>query len=138
MANDYYRGPPRPHPTGYTYPTQQTETQIGKINVPLLLVMIGGVALVGATYTATIQFAEIKSAIERLGYKLVTELGGQSARIGRLEADMQNRTADRYTRTEHELWCSRTEQANAALGWKCGNLEGRIQFAPRLQGWENK
>lgn len=135
MADYGFRGPPRPHPTGYVYPEN---VSVNKVNVPLLLVLIGAVALVGATYTATIQFAEIKSAIERLGDKLVNELTGQAAHISRLESEMNARTADRFTRSEHELWCSRTEQANAAIGWKCANLEGRLQFAPRLHGWENK
>lgn len=106
--------------------------------MPLLMVLIGAVALVGATYTATTQFNEIKTAIERLGDKLTSELGTQANRIGRLEAEMQARTVDRYTKTEHELWCSRTEQANAANGWRCATLDGRLQFAPRTQGWDLK
>jgi len=147
MADSSYRGAPRPHPTGYMRPEMHEaifvnnaprDTSVNRISVPLLMVLIGAVALVGATYTATTQFNDIKVAIERLGDRLTAELGTQATRIGRLEAEMQARTQDRYTKTEHELWCSRTEQANITTGWKCADLEGRIRFAPRVNGWDAK
>lgn len=148
MADTSYRGAPRPHPTGYMRPeamheaiivnNTQRDLPVNRISVPLLMVLIGAVALVGATYTATTQFSEIKIAIERLSDKLSSELGNQSGRIGRLEAEMQARTQDRFTKTEHELWCSRTEQANVNTGWKCAQLDGRVQFAPRVNGWEQR
>lgn len=141
-----YQGAPRAHPTGYmrpevheaiflNSPQQRSETPVNSISVPLLMVLIGAVALVGATYTATSHLNEIKVAIQRLGDKLAVDIGNHSDRIGRIETELQNRTADRYTRSEHDLWCSRTEQANIASGWKCASLSGRIEFAPRVNGW---
>lgn len=144
MADYGYRGPPRPHPTGYVYPAEvpQRSTSVSSLNVPFLLVIAGAIALVsitgGITYSATIQFTEIRTAIERLTDKFIARSDSQDARIDRVERAMSEKTLDRYTRTEHELWCSRTEQANAAIGWKCANLEGRLNFAPRLHGWDNK
>lgn len=136
MADYGYRGPPKPHPTGYMYPPDGArDMSVQRLNVPLLLVMAGAFALIsitgGITYTATIQFTEIRTAIERLTDKLTTELSGQSERIGRIEKDMSERTADRYTRSDHDVWCRLTEQMNQ--NWKCADLgqRSRLNFWPQ-------
>jgi len=141
MAETGFRGPPTPHPTGYMYPVPQSrETSISKLSVPFLLVFGGALALVsatgGITYSATMAFTQLKSSIDTLSEKVTQKLDSQDERIGRLERDVSDRTADRYTRTDHDLWCSRTEQLNAKLGWRCSDAapanRARLRFMPPI------
>lgn len=128
---------------------QGSSTSVKNLSVPFLLVIVGAVTLVGVTVTITnqfntvtssnaLQFQEIKTAIDSLKTFLTAQIGSQSDRIGRMEMELERRTSDRYTRSEHNQWCRTTEAINANNGWKCADLEKRLEFAPRVTGWEAK
>ena len=128
---DAYRPGPRPHPTGYSYPQDRhleavfvnaarEDTSITRMTVPLLLVGSLVVFVSVGTYLVTANFAEIKHALTDIASKM---------------EDLKN---DRYTRTQHDLWCSRTEQLNSGLGWRCADVDDqrRMQPAAQVNGWE--
>ena len=128
---DAYRPGPRPHPTGYSYPQDRhleavfvnaarEDTSITRMTVPLLLVGSLVVFVSVGTYLVTANFAEIKHALTDIASKM---------------EDLKN---DRYTRTQHDLWCSRTEQLNSSIGWRCADVDDqrRMQPAAQVNGWE--
>lgn len=133
-----YQRPPYPPPHHDTYVVQQAgsrgrrETSVNAITVPLLLVCSFAVFLVGATYLATSQFADIKYEIVKLSDKVQAMTGELSARIGRLEQDQSGN----HTKRDHEIWCAKAERANQASGWSCGDTPAAR--APVVQGWQTR
>lgn len=89
------------------------------------------------TYLVTSNFSEIKHALTDIATKMEDLKGDFVDRISRVERDAEARTRDRYTRTQHDLWCARTEQVNAGIGWKCADVDEptRYKFAPQVNGW---
>ena len=144
-----YRPAPRPHPTGYHYPQSshpeavflnapREETSITKMTVPLLLVGSLVVFVSVGTYLVTANFSEIKHALTDISEKMEDLKGDIADRINRVEREADQRTKDRYTRTQHDLWCSRTEQLNSSIGWRCADIDDqrRMQPAAQVNGWE--
>lgn len=118
------------------------EQSIKNTNIPLLMAVVAAMFLMGAAAAATRQLTGMEYAILDLGRKFDAAVQSVSHRIDRLEGQTQ----DRWTRTDHEFWCSRTEQINTANGWKCAESPGqkRVQNAtpqglsvPRLDGWRS-
>lgn len=146
---DAYRPGPRPHPTGYHYPqghhpeavflnAPREDTSITKMTVPLLLVGSLVVFVSVGTYLVTANFSEIKHALTDIAEKMEDLKGDIADRISRVEREADQRTKDRYTRTQHDLWCSRTEQLNSSIGWRCADVDDqrRMQPAAQVNGWE--
>lgn len=144
-----YRPAPRPHPTGYHYPQSshpeavflnapREETSITKMTVPLLLVGSLVVFVSVGTYLVTANFSEIKHSLTDIAEKMEDLKGDIADRINRVEREADQRTKDRYTRTQHDLWCSRTEQLNSSIGWRCADIDDqrRMQPAAQVNGWE--
>lgn len=102
-----------------TPPPPVKETSVNKITVPLIMTLSGAVFLMGITYAATSQFSDIKHAIEKLSGRIETLTGELASRIGRLEQTDADRQRERWSKTDHDLWCARTEQVNS--GWRCAD-----------------
>lgn len=148
---DTYRPGPRPHPTGYHYPRGEhhpeavfvnapsapSDQSITKMTVPLLLVGSLVVFVSVGTYLVTSNFSEIKHSLVDIASKMEDLKNNLADRIDRVEREADVRSRDRYTRTQHDLWCSRTEQLNAGIGWKCADVDenSRYKFAPQINGW---
>jgi len=78
----------------------------------------------------------VKLQIESLAKDVTQRMDFQSTRVDRIERELDSRTQDRYTYTDHTQWCQTAELVNTASGWKCPDVKrSRIEFAPRLQGW---
>jgi len=119
------------------------------VGIPLLVVVSGGFALAAFVWTVNTQIAEwrletkdqineVKQEVSAVRAVLEASITQTNTRLTRIEVEMEKRTADRYTRTEHERWCRTTELVNQNNGWKCPNLDHseRLEYAPRLQGWD--
>ena len=139
---EYDRRPPPPNYRG------GTDVSLKSVSVPILLVVVGGVALVGITYAAATQFSAIQYSIDtmraELGNKIENVAGGLADRITRVEQDADQRARDVWTRTDHELWCSRTEQAYIKTGWRCVDTPRPFRddhnrtVAPVVKGWRTQ
>ena len=119
MANreDWGRTPP-----AYGYAPQPKRT-INAENITLPMLMVVSVLIttgIGAWWAGA-QFTEVKNTMERLADKMSVLAVPINERISRIEADLTSRTQSRWTKADHELFCARTEQINAHIGWKCGN-----------------
>lgn len=114
------------------------ETSVKQVTIPIVLAIAGAVVLVGATYAATNQFNDIKASIRDLSHKIDSLTGNLEQRINRLEEDTKDRTRDRWTRSDHDLWCARTERVNAKLGWRCADLSGGLPRPNPLRTWKSE
>lgn len=114
------------------------DTSLNRVSVPFLLVLVGGVALVGLTWGAASQFGDVKATLQRLEERIINATDTISRRVDRLEYDLESKTRDRYTQTDHTTWCNITEAVNVNNGWKCGRAPEKQrppEYAPRLKGW---
>ena len=151
MSYDEYRGPPRPHPTHYRYPQDHRQfnehehypevivqtnngTPVTKINMPILFVIPLVLFVATSVSLVVSNFSEIKSSLASLSNKIERLAGDLGGRIDRVELEARQRSQDRYTKTQHDLFCARTEQVNSSIGWKCGDVEEsslKYRFSPR-------
>lgn len=119
----------------------QPPMTINKINMPVIMAVVIGVFLMGITYAATNEFSDLKHAIDRLTDRLEQGVDAMGRRIDRIEKDLGERTADRWSKTDHEIWCARTEQLNSDINFKCAEGTGEkrrnkpINFT---KGWQPK
>lgn len=117
--------PPQPPLYGYPHPEAvfvnqaPRDTSVTRMTIPIVMAATVAVALVAGTYGATVQFTEIRNAIQSLSEKMDRMSMDLSGRIERVERDG-------WTKTDHQLWCSRAERVNA--GWRCS--EGALPFRP--------
>lgn len=141
-----YAEAPRQHHPDAIFVNQSAppdKLSITKMTVPVILVMTGAVALMYGTYLGTSELSGIKNSIENLSRDVKTYSETLSARVDRLEYDVQARTASRWTRQQHEWWCARTELVNSAIGWKCADdVPSRVETnaatganVPTVNGW---
>lgn len=54
---------------------------------------------------------------------------------GRVTA-LESKTQDRWTKSDQDYWCSRTEQVNADMNWRCAELPGQPRVRVQSDGWE--
>lgn len=117
---------PRPHPTGYMMPDDYQRMIIDKSqrswsvrdgNMPVVMVVSVVVFLTGLAVIGTRAFGSIEYAVLDMSRKLDSVVSSMSSRMDRMEA----RTADRWTRQNHDYWCSKTEQLNSKIGWRCAD-----------------
>lgn len=107
-------------------PPSGKETSVNRINMPVVMAISGAVFLMGITYVATQQFAELKFAIEKLTSKMDTLASDLAGRIARLE----QASGERWSKSDQEYWCVRTEHVNAGNGWRCAELPGERRREP--------
>lgn len=141
---DRYRAPH--HYPEAVFVNAPSDTSISRLSVPAYVVVGGlfavgtGCLALGMGYMSLINKIErvpemVKVQIESLTKDFSQRIDVQSSRVDRIENEMASRTADRYTRTDHDRWCKTAELVNTASGWKCPDVEKRIEFAPQLKGW---
>jgi len=119
----YQEVPASPHYVYVEKPEEgfKSRSSIEHLTVPIALAASVLVAcMVGAFWTAT-QFANVQNSIENLYEKIENTFNPVVDRIRKVELELERRTQSRWTKADHELWCARTEQANAHLNWRCGN-----------------
>jgi len=122
------------------------------MSVPAYVTMGGFIAVgtvcltLGMGYMALVNKIDqvpqmVKTQIESLTKDFGLRMDWQSQRVDRIESEIDRRTQDRYTLTEHKRWCKTAELINTANGWKCPDIDrpnSRIEFAPQLRGWTSK
>jgi hypothetical protein len=144
--DERYRSPP--HYPDAVFVNAPKETSFSRVSVPAY-VTIGGFIAVGTVcltlgmgYMSLINKIDqvpmmVKTQLESITKDFGTRMDWQAQRVDRIEGEMDRRTQDRYTRSEHDRWCKTAELVNTANGWKCPELDkSRLEFAPRLQGWD--
>lgn len=102
---------------------QSASSSFETIHLPILMVVTALLFTTAATYYGTNQFNDLKNAINDLSRKIETNTENMSARITRIEAELQALPATRYTLSDHELWCLKTERINE--GWRCGDFSAK-------------
>lgn len=131
------RGKRRPggneHTEFHYEPTYVNEGQsVTSLSIPIIIAVVILVSMMGVTYTATNEFANLRHTIEKLADQMQGMAEGLGKRIDRVEDRIEKGTADRWTRKDHDYWCTRTEQVNADLGWKCAENPGQPRIEKRF------
>lgn len=144
-----------PHVPRYGHPeyydvhidNRQRQTPMTNITVPLILVFVGGVGLVTATFYATRELADVHSTLQTIS-RDVSQLRGKIEQdIEELQEDLKHRTANRWSKYDHDVWCAKTEALNSAIGWKCApvteaeHIEAQRRWRIQRQsqkGWSPK
>lgn len=80
-------------------------------------------AIVPAAMWAAVQFSQIKATLEHLPEQISVSVSPLSVRINALEREIEHRTRSRWTRTDQELWCLKTQQLNPT--WRCADHIGQ-------------
>lgn len=110
-------------------------TNFENIHLPILLVATALAFVAAVTYFGTMQFNDVKNAISDLSRKVDGVTDNMTQRITRMEDDLKSRTASRYTRQDHELWCLKTEKLNP--NWRCaGVLQNQADASPPI--WDGQ
>jgi len=147
---DTYRGPPRPHPTGYAYPPPEPDPlrydrQSFRFDV---LKTIGAMLVAGAgvVWWGSQQFSDVKYGLREVNSRLTSLSTEFGERFARSETEARARSMQRFTRADHQLFCARTEQINP--NWKCGPIDDvptlngtaidRFGFTSPTTGWDLK
>jgi hypothetical protein len=118
---DYRRVPPVERAVG-----------VQSVTVPIVLAVLSCFSIAGMAYAAATNLGEIRSSIvdlntkmqdriARLDDKLAAYVDVVNTRFAFVQNEIQSRTGDLWSRSDHELWCSRTELRNP--GWKCGESQ---------------
>jgi hypothetical protein len=124
------------------------ETSFSRVSVPAY-VTIGGFVAVGTVcltlgmgYMSLINKidqvpAMVKVQLENITKDFGIRMDWQSQRVDRIESEIDRRTQDRFTLTDHNRWCQTAELVNTGTGWKCPDVErSRLEYAPKLKGWQ--
>lgn len=152
--NPTYGHPPRyadPYPSDnqhqHHYPeavflNAPTSSSVTKMTMPVVMFFGAMIIVTGAVWLAATQLTS-------LGYKIdsvKTELGNQierlsgnlEARVSATEQRIEQGAKDRWTRKDHDYWCTRTEQLNA--GWICAENPGerRTLKPSAVDAWRPK
>jgi len=135
-------------PIDERYSRNRETTSINRMTMPVVMAAAIGLAGAGAgaAYSSIVSKIEsvpreINAKIETVTRDISQRIGFAETRVDRIENELDRRTQDRYTATDHSRWCRTAELVNTASGWKCpdlGTAQPRLEFAPRLQGWDQK
>ena len=111
-----------------------------------VMTVISAIAfVVWATYFGTTQFQSLKTGQERTEEKIEQTAidiknvvssysAATSDRILRLEEELKTRTLSRWTKTDMEIWCAKTERLNTDIKWRCGPVLPQMTNMPPI--WE--
>ncbi len=114
-------------------------------NVMTVISMVGFVAWV--TYLGTTQLQSLQVGQERTEDKIdrtASEIKGlvsnytasTTDRFKRLEDELKARSLSRFSRSDMEVWCAKTERLNADIKWRCGPIITQLSgHTPPI--WEN-
>ncbi len=123
--------PPQP-PWGYDprfYPPQRRSVDLSSGHLPIALVVTGFAFVAWATYYGTGTLKNIETSQERILNKVETYAQRSDERAARLEAALAKSDREGFSKTDHELWCAKTEAILNNKGWKCAETEsGRAAF----------
>ena len=108
---------PRERP--YHHPSSVT-----KITMPVVMVALLLSFVIGVTVVATWQFSALKFTIEGMSDKVDRVVNDLAGRIDGIERELKERTSHRWSKKDHEYWCSRTEQINTDIVFKCAENPG--------------
>lgn len=110
--------PQRHHPEAVFVNAGGGETSIKSMTVPIILACTIAVAVAGLTYFGTKELGDIKHSISDLSRDIRSMGNDLTRRVESVERDVEVKARDRWTKTDHDLWCLRTEQINK--DWRCG------------------
>ncbi len=129
----------RPQRSAYGPPPREEKTSsVLKLHMPLLTAIALCIFIAGATTVVVSQFYGLQNALTRIGDQLASFTTAFTKRVTQLETAIDESRQDRFTRTDHEIWCSRTEMLNPQ--WYCarqGNGFIRRRKSERLNVNEN-
>lgn len=129
--------PPNPQVfyVNHPIPAQpQPSTSVERVTVPLLL-FVSAAAFVGwASWFGTTSITAIQSSVKELSVTLNHYIERADERVDRIEKTLDARSAERWTKSDQQLFCAKTEAMPGNKGWKCGETEnGRAAFdAPSI------
>ena len=130
-----------PHVPRYVEPSPRVSLQA--ITVPILIVFLGAAGLVTATHYATKQMSDMHQTLRQIDEKVGDVKTNMEREVLSIKTDLKLRTAERWSRLDHEIWCAKTEAKNVELGWKCAPAPGqsivnrriRDMAFPTIDGW---
>lgn len=82
------------------------------------------IAAVGAFVWGTFVIVGERERIDRRINNTITAIERLAVSVERLAVQQQIGTRDRWTRTEHDIWCSKAEKVNK--NWVCPEIPVRI------------
>lgn len=134
-----------PEYVSYGMPAPRSKSvSMDNITVPLILVFFGAAGLVSATYFATRELSDISNSLQSISRDVTDVRTTVNRKLGEYEEELSKRTADRWSKTDHDIWCAKTEVINSAIGWKCAPVTypaanvGRIRDFPSISGWATR
>jgi hypothetical protein len=113
--------PPQP-PWGYDprfYPQPRKSVDLSSGHLPIALVITGFAFVAWATYYGTGTLKSIETSQERILNKVETYAQRSDERAARLESALAKSDREGFSKTDHALWCAKTEAANRE--WKCAD-----------------
>jgi hypothetical protein len=114
----------------------QSGTSVERLTVPLLLVVSAGAFIGWASWFGTTSINSIQSEIKGISVTLNNYIERQDERVDRIEQQIDKRTAERWTKTDQQLFCARTESMPGNKGWKCGETENGFARVDGPSIWE--
>lgn len=123
-----------PPPYGYAYAKPHKGTSVESLTIPLVSVFAVIAVTSGGAWWAGGQFTTLNVAIERLTEKIGTLSAPIHERISRVEQQVSSANSSRWTKTDHVLWCAKTEQQNK--GWRCAEPPTAPQDMPPIWATE--
>jgi len=120
-----------PHVPRYVEPSPRVSLQA--ITVPLMIVFLGAAGLVTATHYATKQMAGMHETLRQIDTKVGDVKVNMEREVLSIRTDLKIRTAERWSRLDHEIWCAKTEAMNVAIGWKCAPVPNRSIVTKRIR-----
>lgn len=103
------------------------QMSVEKMTVPLLMFFGALSVVVGLSVFATRTATTLEQGITTLTATLNNYIVRADDRMTRLENDITKRTTERWTKTDHELFCARTEALPANKGWRCARTHDGLR-----------
>lgn len=88
----------------------------------LTLPSVAVISVVAAFVWGTYLIVQERSRIDKRITATIEAIERLSFAVERLAALQASATTDRYTRTDHDLWCAKFENANRRIGIKCPDI----------------
>lgn len=96
---------------------------VEKLTVPLLL-FVSAVGFIGwASWFGTTSINSIQSSIKDISTTLTNYITVSTERVDRIEQVLEKRTAERWTKTDQQLFCAKTEALPGNKGWRCADAD---------------
>jgi hypothetical protein len=112
----------QPMPAASQYPPQPG-LSVERVTVPLILFVSASAFIGWVSWFGTTSINSIQSEIKGISVSLNNYIDQQNERTARIEDAIEKRTSERWTKTDQQLFCARTESIPGNKGWKCGETE---------------